>query len=142
MKCFKNDIKQKVSLIKVVILISCSSINEKFGMIRMIFDIENWLWKSEFCDLHGQISNRLLICQRPFTVKSAIYHWVKLAFEGQVAKILKWYRIGMSSHSSGNLRIRRILKYIQILFNMCFLFLRKKISYWSTKKMLINKTQL
>ena len=36
----------------------------------MIFDIENWLWKSEFPDLHGQISNR------PKTFYS----------EGQVAK--------------------------------------------------------
>ena len=71
---------------KVVLLISYSSMNKKFGMIRMIFDIENWLWKSEFRDIHGQISNRLLICQRPFTVKSAIYHWIKLGFEGQVAK--------------------------------------------------------
>ena len=45
----------------------------------MIFDIENWLWKSEFRDLHGQISNLL---QR----ESAIYHSIKLGFEGQVAK--------------------------------------------------------
>ena len=40
---------------------------KKFGMIRI--DIENWLWKSEFRYLHGQISNRPLICQRPFTVR-------------------------------------------------------------------------
>ena len=49
---------------------------KKFGMIRMIFDLENWLWKSEFRDLHSQISNQSLICQRPFTGR----------FEGQVAK--------------------------------------------------------
>ena len=50
--CFKNDFKQKVSLMKVVLLISYSSMKKKFGMIRMIFDTENLLWKSNFCTLH------------------------------------------------------------------------------------------
>ena len=38
-----------------MILILYSSMKKKIGRIQMIFDIENWLWKSEFCDLHDQI---------------------------------------------------------------------------------------
>ena len=42
---------------------------KKNGRIQKIFDIENWLWKPEFWDLHGQIHNRALICQRPCKVQ-------------------------------------------------------------------------
>ena len=52
----------------------------------MIFDTENWLWKSEFRDLHGKISKRPFICQRPLQWESAIHHSIKLGFEEQVAK--------------------------------------------------------
>ena len=58
----------------------------------MIFDIENWLWKSEFCNLHGQIHNQALICQRPFTVRKCWFPfnqpkvWCKSCW-----KILKLY---------------------------------------------------
>ena len=46
-----------------------------------MLDIENWLWKSEFCDLHGRWSAKDLL-----QWESAIYHSIKLGFEGQVAK--------------------------------------------------------
>ena len=64
----------------------------------MIFDTENWLWKSEFRDLHGQISNRPLICLLQW--ESAIYYSIKLGFEGQVAKkflngIYSWLSVYM-----------------------------------------------
>ena len=45
------------------------------------------IWKSEFRDLHGHISNRPLICRRVFySEKVAIYHSIKVGFEGPVAK--------------------------------------------------------
>ena len=66
---------------KVLPLISYSSMKKKFGMIRMVFDIENWHWKSEFRDLQGQISNRAFL-----QWETAIYHSINLGFEGQVAK--------------------------------------------------------
>ena len=66
---------------KVVLLVSYSSMKKKFGMIRMIFDLENWLWKSEFQDLHGRWSAKDLL-----QWESAIYHSIKLGFEEQVSK--------------------------------------------------------
>ena len=42
-----------MSLIKVVLLIWYSSMKKKIGMIWMIFDIENWLCKSEICIFHS-----------------------------------------------------------------------------------------
>ena len=54
--------------IAIRILLSTQSI--KFiGWTFIPSFIDNWLWKSEFRDLHGQISNQPLICQRPFTVR-------------------------------------------------------------------------
>ena len=35
----------------------------------MIFDLQNWLRKSEFFDLHDQIHNQALIYQRPLKVR-------------------------------------------------------------------------
>ena len=81
-----------MSLIKAVLLISYFSMKKKIGMIQMIFDIENWLWKSEFCDLHGQISNRPLICQRPFTVRKCYLPFNQaIVWCGSSCKILKWH---------------------------------------------------
>ena len=37
-------------LTKVGVLTWYSSMKKKFGKIRTIFDIEKWLWKSEFCN--------------------------------------------------------------------------------------------
>ena len=64
----------------------------------MIFDIENWLWKSEFRYLHGQISNRPLICQRPFTVRKCYLPFNKARVWGTSCwKILKCYLIYIPS---------------------------------------------
>ena len=52
----------------------------------MIFATDNWLWKSEIRDLHGQISNRRWSTKDLLQWESAIYHSIKLGFEGQVAK--------------------------------------------------------
>ena len=46
----------------------------------MIFDIENWLWKSELCDLHGRIQNLALIYQRPLKQESAYFHSINPGF--------------------------------------------------------------
>ena len=58
----------------------------------MIFDIENWLWKSELFDLHSLIQNRALICQRPFNVRKCLFpfNWPRV-WCGSCWKILKWY---------------------------------------------------
>ena len=77
---------------KVVLLISYSSMKTKFGMIRRIFDIENWLWKSEFCYLLGQIHNKVLICQIPFKVRMCYFAFnYPRAWCGSCWKILEWY---------------------------------------------------
>ena len=47
-KWFKNWIYQKISITKNVNLNWYSSIRKKVSKIGMIFDIENWLWKSNF----------------------------------------------------------------------------------------------
>ena len=51
-----NKVRKKWQKSKSVINISCTAdfiffSEKKFGWIRIIFDIENWLWLSEFCDL-------------------------------------------------------------------------------------------
>ena len=46
MKWFKNWCYQKMSITKNVLIHSHSSMKKKFRQIRMIFDIANWLWKS------------------------------------------------------------------------------------------------
>ena len=48
-KWFKNWSFQKMSITKSVPLKSYSSMKIFFRKIWIIFDIENWLWKSEFC---------------------------------------------------------------------------------------------
>ena len=60
-----------------------SSMKKKFGKIRTIFDIENWLWKSEigtFQPLDLARTKKLL------RWKSAIYHSIKLPFDVVVAE--------------------------------------------------------
>ena len=48
----------------------------------MIFEKENWLWKSKLCDLYSQIQNLALICQKPFKVRKLI----NLGFDAEVAE--------------------------------------------------------
>ena len=45
---FKNWFYQKMSITTNVLLNWYSSMKKKFRKIPMIFDIENWLWKSNF----------------------------------------------------------------------------------------------
>ena len=52
----------------------------------MIFDIENWLWKSEFHDLMARFLIGRWSAKDLLQLESAIYHSIKLGFEGQVAK--------------------------------------------------------
>ena len=54
--------------------------------IRIIFDIENWLWKSEISIFQSPPAKRTLICQKNFLWKSAIFHSIKLPFDAEVAK--------------------------------------------------------
>ena len=50
-KWLKNWFYQKMPITKNVLLNLYSSMKKKLRKIRMIFDIENWLWKSIFCTL-------------------------------------------------------------------------------------------
>ena len=52
----------------------------------MIFDIENWLWKSEIRIFQSPPAKHTLICQKNFFMKSAILHSIKLPFDAEVAK--------------------------------------------------------
>ena len=82
-----------------MLLILYSSMKKKFGKIRIIFDIENWLWKSELCNLHGQIYNQALICQRPFKVRKCFFPFNLLRIWcGTCWKILKWYLMSINHY--------------------------------------------
>ena len=58
-----------------------SSMKKNFGKIRIIFDIENWLWKSGIGTFQPLDLERTLIYQ-----KTAIYHSIKLPFDVDVAE--------------------------------------------------------
>ena len=51
----------------------------------MIFDMENWLWKSEFCDLHGQIHNGRWSVKNLLTSESAYFYSINPEFDAKVA---------------------------------------------------------
>ena len=53
----------------------------------MIFDIENWLWKSEIGTFRSLDLERTLIYQKVWG-KSVIYHSIKLPFDVEVAEKL------------------------------------------------------
>ena len=59
---------------------------KKIGMILMIFDIENWLWKSDFRDLQARFLIGRQSAKDLLQWESAIYHSIKLGFEGPAAK--------------------------------------------------------
>jgi hypothetical protein len=62
----------------------------KLRKIRIIFDVENWLWKSEIVIFRSLDLERKLIYQKKNLWKSAIFHSSKLPFDVEVAeKILK-----------------------------------------------------
>ena len=56
---------------------------KKIRNIRIIFDIENWLWKSEIGIFWSLDLERMLIWQF-FLWKSAIFHSIKLPFDAEV----------------------------------------------------------
>ena len=66
----------------------------------MIFDIENWLWKSELFNLHSQIQNRALICQRPFKVKKCLFpclvHLLRSRFHFKI--VIEWNSLNSYLH--------------------------------------------
>ena len=55
--------------------------------IRLIFDVENWLWKSEI-GIFGLLDlERELIYQKNFLCKSAIFrYWQLMPFDAEVAE--------------------------------------------------------
>ena len=59
---------------------------KKNGKIRIIFDIENWLWKSEIGTFQSLDLECMLIYQKTFRGKSIIYHSIKLPFDVEVAE--------------------------------------------------------
>ena len=59
---------------------------KKLRKIRIIFDIENWLWKSEIGNFRSLDLERVLIYQKNFLWKSAIFHSIKLPFDAEVAE--------------------------------------------------------
>ena len=56
-KLFLEWSYQKIVFTKVGLLNWYSPMKIVFRKIRIIFDIEKWLWKSEFCNLAGLISS-------------------------------------------------------------------------------------
>ena len=52
----------------------------------MIFDIESWLWKSEFCDLHSQIHIWVLICKDLLKYESTYFHSINPGIDAEVAE--------------------------------------------------------
>ena len=50
----------------------------------IIFDTENWLWKSEIGIFWSLDLERMLIWQKTFLWKSAIFHSIKLPFDAEV----------------------------------------------------------
>ena len=75
-----------------------SSMKKIFGKIHIIFDIENWLWKSEIRIFQAPPAKHRLICQKICLWKSAIFHSIKLPFDAEVAeKNLEWYAMYVCS---------------------------------------------
>ena len=55
--CFKNWSFQNMPITKHLLLNWYCSMKIFFGKIRMIFDIETWLWKSKFCKFWQHLLN-------------------------------------------------------------------------------------
>ena len=85
------DVEPEIWILKVIF-----HNKNKFGKIRIISDIENWLWKSEIGTFQSLDLEHTLIYQKKIRWKSVIYHSIKLPFDVEVAKkiLLKWYLIG------------------------------------------------
>ena len=61
---------------------------KKLRKIGIIFDLENWLWKSEIGVFRSLDLEWMLIWQKNVLWKSAIYHSIKLPFDAEVAEKL------------------------------------------------------
>ena len=73
---FKNWFYQKMSIPKNVLLNWYSSMKKKMGKIRMISDMTNWLWKSNFGTFWQlAINPKLKIQQFPL---SMLIFWAKI----------------------------------------------------------------
>ena len=82
-----------------------SSMKKKFGKIRIIFDIENWLWKSEIGTFWSLDLEHMLIYQKTFKMKK----WY-LPFDVEVAeKFLNGIYCVFKQH--------RIIKYLITVFS-------------------------
>ena len=76
-----------MSITKIMLLKWYPSMKKFFGKIRIIFDLENWLWKSEIGTFQSVDLELTLAYQKTFIRwKSAIYHSIKMPFDVQVAE--------------------------------------------------------
>ena len=76
-----------MSITKIVPLDKTIFLNEKiFRKIQIIFDIANWLWKSEIDNFWLHDLEWVLIYQLFFLWKSAIFDSIKLPFDVQAAE--------------------------------------------------------
>ena len=72
-KWLKNWCYQKESITKNVLLNWYSSMKKKLRKIRMIFDVENWLWKSEIVIFRSHDLERRLISQKICFMKKCYF---------------------------------------------------------------------
>ena len=61
---------------------------KKMRKIRIIFDIENWLWKSEIVIFRLLDLERRLIWQKFFLRKSAIFHSIDEQFAEKILNVI------------------------------------------------------
>ena len=72
-KGFKNWSFQKMPITIYVPLNWYSSMKKKFRKIRIIFDIENWLWKSEIRIFQSPPAKHTLICQKKLFMEKCYF---------------------------------------------------------------------
>ena len=53
---------------------------------RIEEDWDDWLWKSEIGNFHSLDLERVLIYQKKYLWKNAIFHSIKLQFDAEVAE--------------------------------------------------------
>ena len=69
-----------------------SSMKKKSRKIRIIFDIENWLWKSEIRIFQSPPAKRTLICQKKIFMEKCYFSLNQAAIWcGSCWKNLEWY---------------------------------------------------
>ena len=85
-KWFKNWSFQKMSITTKMPLNWYSSMKKKFRKIRIFFDVENRLWKSEISIFWWLDLECMLIYQKPFSWKRAIYQSIELPFDAEISQ--------------------------------------------------------